>query len=108
MHVVEHVLATWLPGSVEALFPAFLAALLVGDSPLTGSLTVLGLVGVCAALARLTIRPHRARAALDPASSSRSLTIRRHADAAPVPALCDPDARGKPRPRAPGAVAAAG
>lgn len=37
-------------------------------------------------------------------TAGRTGAMRRRSDRSPVPALCDPDAAGRPRPRAPGAA----
>ncbi|CAL9506488.1 hypothetical protein SUDANB121_03563 [Nocardiopsis dassonvillei] len=37
-------------------------------------------------------------------TAGRAGAMRRRSERSPVPALCDPDAAGRPRPRAPGAA----
>ncbi|MFD6096146.1 DUF6412 domain-containing protein [Nocardiopsis flavescens] len=84
----------------------FLAELLlVGPSPdvLPTAPMALLFVVVGAALAWYTAHGAAAVPAGD-TTAGRTGAMRRRSERSAVPALCDPDAAGRPRPRAPGAA----
>ncbi|WP_116246454.1 DUF6412 domain-containing protein [Nocardiopsis sp. FIRDI 009] len=72
--------------------------------PPPGSLALLAAVG--AALALYVLHGLRPRPVRD-AATTAARAMRRRSDRLPVPTLRDPDAAGRPRPRAPGAAAPA-
>ena len=96
MHV--HYLLPFLEFLALGFFPA--------DFPLpgteTGALTLV-VVAVGAALALLALRGTALRPVGDTATGAAH-AMRRRSKKLPVLTLCDPDAAGSPRPRAPGAA----
>ncbi|MDA2814128.1 DUF6412 domain-containing protein [Nocardiopsis sp. RSe5-2] len=84
----------WAPGG---------APVTDGSAPLLGAVALLAVVTVSTALACAVVRGLSALFLPDSGEARRG-SMRRRSDAAPVPPQRDPDAAGKPRPRAPGAV----
>lgn len=77
-----------------------------GAPPVLGAFALLAVVTVGTALVCAVVRGLTAWFLPDSGEARRG-SMRRRSDAAPVPPQRDPDAAGKPRPRAPGAVPAA-
>lgn len=77
-----------------------------GAAPALGAFALLAVVTVSTALVCAVVRGLAAWILPDSGEARRG-SMRRRSDAAPVPPQRDPDAAGKPRPRAPGAVPAA-
>ncbi|MDA2805573.1 DUF6412 domain-containing protein [Nocardiopsis suaedae] len=82
------------------------APLADGSAPVFGAFALLAVVTVSTALVCAVVRGLAAWILPDSGEARRG-SMRRRSDAAPVPPQRDPDAAGKPRPRAPGAVPAA-
>ncbi|WP_017556269.1 DUF6412 domain-containing protein [Nocardiopsis baichengensis] len=77
-----------------------------GSAPELGAFALLAVVAVGTALVCAVVRAPAAWALSDRGEAHRG-SMRRRSAAAPVPPQRDPDAAGKPRPRAPGAAPAA-
>ncbi|MFC3998359.1 DUF6412 domain-containing protein [Nocardiopsis sediminis] len=88
---------------LQFLFPAADVLLTDAAGPITGSFALLALVAVGAALAWIAVRGVAAWPVPD-SEGGRADAMRRRSDRAAAPPLRDPDAPGKPRPRAPGAA----
>lgn len=84
------------------------AALLLASTLLIGPLLVAGDTGLVGAVVGLAVLAWAVRADLDAVravvsvATSPTRTIRRAVHADGTPRQCDPDAAGRPRPRAPG------
>ncbi|CAM4201714.1 hypothetical protein GCM10009799_22920 [Nocardiopsis rhodophaea] len=95
--------------SVYALFHVLFAGFdelwsLVPTAAPAGALAVLALVAVGAALSWISVRGLRAWPPFDDGEVDRSRAMLWRSQRLTPPPLRDPDAPGKPRPRAPGAV----
>ncbi|ASU82083.1 hypothetical protein CDO52_04175 [Nocardiopsis gilva YIM 90087] len=95
--------------SLYTLFHVLFAGLddpwsLVPTAAPGGALALLALVAVGAALSWIAVRGLRAWPPLDDGEVDRSRAMLWRSERLTPPPLRDPDAPGKPRPRAPGAV----
>ncbi|MFC7326342.1 DUF6412 domain-containing protein [Marinactinospora rubrisoli] len=97
-HAVAHVLL--LGTDLDTLLPL--------GGPVVGPVTLLAMVAVGAALAWVTVRGGRSRPCADSDVRTRCGAMLRRSERGALLAFRDPDAPGRPRPRAPGAAPAAG
>ncbi|MDA8369442.1 MAG: DUF6412 domain-containing protein [Nocardiopsaceae bacterium] len=79
---------------------------MTGHDTVAGAFTVLALVAAGSALTWMIVRGVHTRPRID-GDSRRSRAMLLRSERAVAPPLQDPDAPGKPRPRAPGAAPAA-